>query len=128
MSREFKFRARWKDTGNVIEDYMNDYVLCSLNSEKLIIEQYTGLKDCNGKKIFEGDIVKYHDQGNVYVSDKYGAIVFHECKFQIKSKSAFANDVVFYALVSNEASFFAGKKTTIIGNIHDNPELIGGLE
>lgn len=79
------------------------------------VGQFTGLTDKNGKKIFEGDIVLYpwNDQ------DKPE-------KFTIKSK-----DGQFVASPVKETEdywdFMVGgysKEMEIIGNIHDNPELL----
>ena len=55
--REHLYRVRWRDTGKPIEDFMSEYIWDALNSEYFIVEQYTGLKDSNGVRIFEGDII-----------------------------------------------------------------------
>ena len=53
--REIKFRA-W-DNRNKIMD-IPDHIANGIDGEKYQIMQYTGLKDNNGKEIYEGDIVK----------------------------------------------------------------------
>ena len=79
------------------------------------VGQYTGLTDKNGKKIFEGDIVKYS-------TNKVGIINYGTACFSvhdIKSRNNPALDIIF-ADYSN---------VEIIGNIYDNPELLkGGVE
>ena len=69
--------------------------------------QYTGLTDKNGVKIFEGDIVEY--EGKRY-SINY---LPHYARF-----SAVKPNTVFCV--------FAYQRGEVIGNIYDNPELIGG--
>jgi uncharacterized phage protein (TIGR01671 family) len=69
--------------------------------------QFTGLTDKNGTKIFEGDIVEY--EGKRY-SINY---LPHYARF-----SAVKPNTVFCV--------FAYQRGEVIGNIYDNPELIGG--
>lgn len=72
--------------------------------------QFTGLTDKNGKKIFEGDIVRCirtHCDGNAVV----GHIVFGDCCFCVKKG------------IDRPAMDLCGE-FEIIGNIYDNPELM----
>ena len=69
------------------------------------IGQYTGLTDRNGKKIFEGDIVNF--------SDILYYIVFADGCFRIGRNGQYS-----YTLHNIHSAF------EIIGNIHDNPELL----
>lgn len=73
------------------------------------VGQFTGLTDKNGTKIFEGDIVEY--EGTRY-SINY---LPHYARF-----SAVKPNTVFCV--------FAYQRGEVIGNIYDNPELIGGAE
>ena len=80
--------------------------------EKVIPEtvgQYTGLTDKNGKKIFEGDIVKGTFLGfPVSIKDYVFSISWQE-------------DITGY-----RANYF--ENVEVISNIHDNPELLKGSE
>lgn len=89
------------------------------------IEQCTGIKDANGKFIFEGDIINdptwWWGPGYIFLSTgKCGP-----CK---------ANNVGEYVLSKNisnpsqDAVYneWNGDEVTIIGNIHENPELLEG--
>lgn len=77
------------------------------------VGQYTGLTDRNGKKIFEGDIVKHYHDRKFPESYSKGAIFWNEEYLRWKRTSenfdcCLANDCVY----------------EVIGNIHDNPELL----
>ena len=66
------------------------------------VGQYTGLKDKNGKRIFEGDILSIWNES-------HDVVVFEDGAFDLENTSIpirFAN------------------KFEVIGNIHDNPELL----
>lgn len=73
------------------------------------VGQYTGLKDKNGTKIFEGDIVLLKGYEDPY------QVVFDESCFLVYS------DSVRYAMDN-----FYDYEIEVIGNIYDNPELLGG--
>lgn len=100
-------------------------VTCKFDDCELM--QYTGLTDKNGTKIFEGDIVK----------DYYGRImkvVFMEClaKYQLILVEATGESWTNNFIRADLTDWFAGvcldALPEIIGNIYDNPELLGGAK
>lgn len=116
--REIKFRA-WIKTGIVTGEYVepmtiqqmihskkSTFSLTQLN-DLVDFEQFTGLHDKNGREIYEGDIV-------VVVSQYWGQLGNrYEVKFR---KGAFTTK---YDLLSE-----ISPSTSVIGNIHENPELL----
>lgn len=134
MSREILFRAKhihamdsnehlngtWVHGYLSDKNYINDK---SLEGEFLVDEnticQYTGLTDKNGKKIFEGDILRHADETilkTVWNNRKYGfaaqcvkgSVLLKDCKWGLWE--------------------FESDEVEVIGNVFDNPELLGGTK
>lgn len=113
--REFKFRAWWKDTKRFL-DGDEWYMTCSgakhlhysaypYSDDDFIIEQYTGLKDKNGKEIYEGDVLE-----STWNGDK-AVVVWNDVEGEWEHYADF-----------NTHSKYSG--SVVIGNIHENPELL----
>ena len=84
------------------------------------IGQYTGLKDKDGNKIFEGDILEYIGKRKDNMNKVYRRkIVFHEGMFALLSKELQAYSALKHHCM--EDGRFAWR---VIGNVHDNPELM----
>lgn len=129
MNDRFKFRA-WNPERNDfiynIQDVGSDFSIRCLEdcfgdflfNEDYIIEQCTGLKDKNGKLIYEGDIVKT-DSGSIYF------IQWDKKTSSFREEDPNLSDVVYNAghHLSLWSDFYC-KSYTIIGNIHENPELL----
>lgn len=119
MNRELKFRA-WDKTNRRI------FVAHAINFNKGIVYevievgtqrdpfskvelmQFTGLKDKNGKEIYEGDIVEDNGYRLRY------QIIFEDGEFRLDGKTSFSLRGIVPFLNDYE----------IIGNIYENPELL----
>ena len=90
------------------------------------VGQYTGLTDKKGKKIFEGDIVKAIISINDYSRDR---VRKEEGIYEIKYHT---EHCYFYLAKEGNNLLFDGNwryylyEIKVIGNIHDNPELLEG--
>lgn len=133
MSREILFRGKHIHAmdsnehlnGTWVHGYLSDenYIYDkSLECEFLVDEnticQYTGLNDKNGKKIFEGDIVRY---GEICGEVKFG---LHESNWQIgKHNQGFFVTFPKEYFLRNELGYWRNK-IAVVGNVFDNPELL----
>lgn len=142
--REILFRGKDIDSGEWVQGYYTLYAQtrgllpCILTGtehgcvlpkfvDPETVGQYTGLKDKNRRKIYEGDIVKCTDETNDY---SFTAVVMfgnpngeYNWGFQLKRiKGANANtDILLWVEMEDTGAYIE-----VIGNIHDNPELLKG--
>ena len=113
MNREIKFRA-WDTKIKCFQD--EDYCLRIQTGlvqgyygqlfPEMELDQYTGLKDKNGKEIYEGDILHRH-------MNVYWMVVFEESKWVAKPKNSESG------LYLDATQFI---ETEVIGNTHESPE------
>lgn len=84
------------------------------------VGQFTGLIDKSGKKIFEGDIVEFT---NKFTHKKGRAeIVFEAFKWKYSGCYYGGNPIVWLCIDDTSVEY------EVIGNIHDNPELLEDVE
>ena len=127
------FANELKHTHFIFKDEFMDWGIGGLVQYEVIPEtvgQYTGLTDKNGKKIFEGDILLIKTTldsiNKVTRDDEYivkGVVVFNEGHFELDGEG-----LVLFTYWGVKVLFRAArfKEYEVIGNIHDNPELLKG--
>ena len=134
--REILFRGKRVDNGEWIQ---GDIVQFPVHGVVRIVEQepsskeaevdsdtvgqFTGLTDKNGRKIFEGDIIHLE-----YSQVFFGGVYFGEYTAEVSYKEGcFITDGINNGdEIETPLSGFNNDEVEIIGNIHDNPELLGG--
>lgn len=86
------------------------------------VGQYTGLTDKNGRKIFEGDIIEGHRHSRWNHELMRCVIAYNRDHFEARhyTRGIHGNYFTYKTVFS--------KDVVVIGNIYDNPELIGGLK
>lgn len=85
------------------------------------VGQFTGLTDKNGKRVFEHDVIK-HDFGDEIGVIRYGEYRGGHVGFYVDWVRGTASE-----LLRKDLAYWM-KIVEILGNIHDNPELLGGGE
>ena len=81
------------------------------------VGQFTGLTDKNGKKIFEGDILSTHFDFNYPEVESRTVVEWGNFRWVTHQPGYDPDDI----------TDFDKGLWTVIGNVHDNPELIGGV-
>lgn len=120
--REIKFRAWDKDENgmrnweNLMSSvYDNEYDTI-FNDGDLILMQYTGIKDKNGREIYEEDIVKGEH-------NSLSVVEWDDC---IDTDRYWSKGCGFYWNMSggDEPAYADEERIEVIGNIYENPELL----
>ncbi len=146
--REIKFRT-WNGESNnwtIIFSTNNGRVFfkdTATASERNLQEwqQFTGLKDKNGREIYEGDVVMYPDTeseyidvgiGNVKVAEQevngFFSVEFRNGEFglEIDGSEAIAGTRRWISLRELQEDYCAPEDIEVIGNVYESPELSVG--
>lgn len=143
--REIRFRAYDKATKKICpvwdigwkawdgQDGGFNYIRIELDGtvdrfeHEVELMQYTGLKDKNGKEIYEGDIVKgtidtqKHIKGRVYIESEHGSLWGCYIADGMESEQFGSWDMRQLCWGVDEFT----PHCEVIGNIYENPELLG---
>ncbi|HAT4290168.1 TPA: hypothetical protein I9061_002710 [Clostridium perfringens] len=134
MSREIKFRIYDTDEKEMFYQEDIDYIdfitgivfihqedgydyLLDYKSDDGKLMQYTGLKDKNGKEIYEGDILGRHEYWPIRIEYDKGCFMVRDL-----DKVRY-NNLILNVPICNFESINDWK---VIGNIYENPELLEG--
>lgn len=130
MSREIKFRCYIKKSNKMwdAESLRNmggfallsghlsqDFLVLPYPQEDYVLMQYTGLKDKNGKEVFEGDVVEAMQEYELGEDKWYGVgkVEYYNASFIFR-----------YEIDDSWALLTSFDEVKIIGNIYENPELL----
>ena len=130
MNREILFRGKsiltgYFEEGNLIIGNNNETTIVWYNRHQIechstvapySVGQYSGLKDLNGNKIYEGDIVTIGNNLKAVVIWFNGSFRF---KDELSCKATYFDDI---------GVIMRDYDVCIIGNIHDNPEMLKGVK
>ena len=145
MSREIKFRVWFKPTAKykayfedryhhkledlhcstyTQEDFLDDTWLDTDDYESIVFEQYTGLKDKNGKEIYEGDII----QETILADDIFDGTYRYKVYWDEDTLCWSIKGISDTDYHLRDDLWETNASCEVIGNIHENPELLGGKE
>ena len=123
--REIKFRGKYGNNpwlyGSLVTKNRNNNGIQERNSSVTIlvddgsIGQYTGMHDGNGEDIYEGDIVRTSDN-----DDELAVVEWDEEDLRFT--------VTHGNVVNGLGEEYYSREVEVIGNMYDNPELLGAVQ
>lgn len=135
MSREIKFEYGFESVNGIVKKVYNLSEIPNIKEKCDVwnvlpiayVRQFAGLKDNKGNNIFDGDIVTY--DGTPYLVNALkatGVIVNYKgswaLKYKCKYKTSDGRDV--YSHYHFSCEDFFDRKSIVIGNIYENPNLL----
>lgn len=135
--RPIEFRAWLKDEKKMIEvkavdfdengdvfsvNYPEGKSYCGYDRDNIELMQYTGLKDKNGTKIFEGDVVKDEKQRLFVIEYRFGGFNLIPLTF---FSDEFSDEFSWNPMGDMQCASFIADCCEAIDNIYENPELLG---
>ena len=102
---------------NIPSTMIDQYGVSNIDVDYKTISEYTGLTDKNGKKIFEGDIIKHYNCCNIekYSVDTGRVFFYPQTMRYLRTSTLFPDDC---------PEIYENNKYEVIGNIFENPELL----
>ena len=129
--REVKFRGISKKTGKFVFGWLQDNFINISESNEFewwgeeIIKgtegQYTGLKDLNGKEIYEGDIIEGKPIISLNNTKLRGVVIFSDYGYKVR---VYFDDGEYEDEYLPEILKDVRHEAEVIGNIHENQDLI----
>ena len=134
--REILFRGKRKDNGEGVYGYYEFYNgghYINVQTDRVnsggypirefievipeTVGQYTGLTDKNGKKIFEGDFFRIDEDVKMTFKIYDGEVLYERGGFHIDTSNLLNS-------LNSIADIYGALRGEVIGNIHDNPNLL----
>ena len=131
MEREILFRGKRADNGEWVEGWLVQDEYCGSEPPEIgkyshgefhgeyvvpeTVEQFTGLYDAAGTRIFEGDILAEYDADEKRAEAVGFPISYLDAGFGVK----YPGIELYHVLERRDCKHYA-----VIGNVHDNPELL----
>lgn len=133
MNREIEFKGfdescgLWR-YGSLLVDGWLTYI-CQIIQGEIVkwrvnpksVGEFTGMRDRHGNKVFEGDVVDVYDFTSAYASKYRGVVKMYRGSWCVEYEDSIF-DTVFHPMLFFDD--FADRKTEVVGNIHNNPELL----
>jgi uncharacterized phage protein (TIGR01671 family) len=114
----FKFRAYSAETSmfDIMDGFEYYFRLDdSFDESEAILMQCTGLKDKNGKLIFEGDILQWYEADSVYTA---------QIRWNVELGIYETEEIDSMKFLNSLSETFRKNNVSIIGNIYENSELL----